>query len=126
MPMFGVMRDIFSSDDEFMSGVEDFFSVARTTPLVAAVCVRYYQPNWTEREQPLIPRAVTPWFTALRAYSSSISPNQPPVQHQSIISLHPSDDPLNVHHYLPKSSVSIPGRAFQRALKTYRFERVYH
>lgn len=35
-----------------MSGEEDFFSVARTMPLVA-----------------LMPREVTPWFTALRAYS---------------------------------------------------------
>jgi hypothetical protein len=36
-----------------MSGVEDFFSVARTMPLAA-----------------LMPREVTPWLTALRAYST--------------------------------------------------------
>lgn len=35
-----------------MSGDEDFFSVARTMPLVA-----------------LMPSEVTPWLTALRAYS---------------------------------------------------------
>lgn len=58
--MLGVIRDIFSSDDEFMSGVEDFFSVARTTPLVAEVCVRVYQLKQNEKEQPLIPKAVTP------------------------------------------------------------------
>lgn len=39
-----------------MSGDEDFFSVARTMPLVA-----------------LMPRDVTPWLTALRAYSTQQS-----------------------------------------------------
>ena len=36
-----------------MSGEDDFFSVARTIPFVA-----------------FMPREVTPWLTALRAYSS--------------------------------------------------------
>jgi hypothetical protein len=52
MPMLGVMREIFDDELESMRGVEDFFSVARTMPLAA-----------------LMPREVTPWFTALRAYS---------------------------------------------------------
>jgi len=33
--MLGVIHDIFSREHEFIRGVEDFFSVARTTPLVA-------------------------------------------------------------------------------------------
>lgn len=52
MPMFGVMREILEEEAESMRGVEDFFSVARTMPLAA-----------------LMPREVTPWFTAVRAYS---------------------------------------------------------
>jgi len=35
MPMSGVIKDIFSRDCDVMSGDEDFFSVARTTPFVA-------------------------------------------------------------------------------------------
>ncbi len=50
--MLGVMREILEAEEASMSGVEDFFSVARTMPLAA-----------------LMPREVTPWFTALRAYS---------------------------------------------------------
>ena len=50
--MLGVTREILEAEEESMSGVEDFFSVARTMPLAA-----------------LMPREVTPWFTALRAYS---------------------------------------------------------
>jgi hypothetical protein len=50
--MFGVMRETFEDEDASMRGVEDFFSVARTMPLAA-----------------LMPREVTPWLTALRAYS---------------------------------------------------------
>ena len=50
--MLGVMRETFDDEEASMRGVEDFFSVARTMPLVA-----------------LMPREVTPWFTALRAYS---------------------------------------------------------
>lgn len=33
--MFGVMRETLESDGGSMSGEDDFFSVARTTPLVA-------------------------------------------------------------------------------------------
>lgn len=33
--MFGVMRETFESEGGSMRGEEDFFSVARTTPLVA-------------------------------------------------------------------------------------------
>ncbi len=35
MPMFGVMRETFESEGGSMRGEDDFFSVARTTPLVA-------------------------------------------------------------------------------------------
>ena len=52
--MFGVMRETFEDDEASIKGEDDFFSVARTMPLAA-----------------LIPREVTPWFTALRAYSES-------------------------------------------------------
>ena len=54
MPMFGVMRLTFEAEEASMRGEEDFFSVARTMPLAA-----------------LMPREVTPWFTALRAYSET-------------------------------------------------------
>src|SRR5579862_7142214 len=53
MPIFGVMRDTLEREGGSMRGEEDFFSVASTMPLVA-----------------LIPSEVTPWFTALRAYSA--------------------------------------------------------
>lgn len=52
MPMLGVMSDTFEDEEASMRGVEDFFSVARTMPLAA-----------------LMPSEVTPWLTALRAYS---------------------------------------------------------
>ena len=52
MPILGVTRLILEDEEASMRGVEDFFSVARTMPLVA-----------------LMPREVTPWFTAARAYS---------------------------------------------------------
>lgn len=35
MPMSGVMRETFEREGGSMSGDEDFFSVARTIPLVA-------------------------------------------------------------------------------------------
>jgi hypothetical protein len=35
MPMFGVMSETLDNDGGSMSGDEDFFSVARTMPLVA-------------------------------------------------------------------------------------------
>ena len=50
--MFGVMRETLESEGGSMRGEEDFFSVARTMPFVA-----------------FMPREVTPWFTAFRAYS---------------------------------------------------------
>ena len=56
MPMSGVMRDILEAEVASMRGEEDFFSVASTMPFAA-----------------LMPREVTPWFTALRAYSGSYS-----------------------------------------------------
>lgn len=52
MPIFGVTRETLEDEAALMSGEEDFFSVARTMPLLA-----------------LMPREVTPWLTALRAYS---------------------------------------------------------
>lgn len=53
--MLGVMRETFDDDEASIKGVEDFFSVARTTPLAA-----------------LMPSEVTPWLTALRAYSGCV------------------------------------------------------
>ena len=50
--MLGVIRETLESEGGSMRGEEDFFSVASTMPFVA-----------------LIPRDVTPWFTALSAYS---------------------------------------------------------
>jgi hypothetical protein len=47
------MRETFDNEGASMSGDEDFFSVARTIPFVA-----------------LIPSDVTPWLTALSAYSA--------------------------------------------------------
>jgi hypothetical protein len=52
MPMLGVIRETLESEGGSMRGEDDFFSVARTMPFVA-----------------LIPSDVTPWFTALSAYS---------------------------------------------------------
>ena len=52
MPMLGVMRETLDDEEASMSGELDFFSVASTMPLAA-----------------LMPSEVTPWFTALRAYS---------------------------------------------------------
>jgi hypothetical protein len=54
MPMLGVMSLILERELWSARGDDDFFSVAMTIPLVA-----------------LMPRAVIPWFTALRAYSVS-------------------------------------------------------
>src|ERR1700761_138185 len=56
MPMLGVMRETLDEDEESMSGEEDFFSVASTMPLAA-----------------LMPSEVTPWLTALSAYSAGVS-----------------------------------------------------
>lgn len=35
--MLGVMREIFDDEEASISGDEDFFSVARTMPFVAAI-----------------------------------------------------------------------------------------
>lgn len=71
MPMLGVIRLTFDEEDESMSGEEDFFSVARTIPFVAKECIRSVREVWI-LYVPLIPREVTPWLTALRAYSGSM------------------------------------------------------
>jgi hypothetical protein len=39
--MFGVTRLTFDDDAESMRGDDDFFSVARTIPFVAAGCVSF-------------------------------------------------------------------------------------
>jgi hypothetical protein len=54
--MFGVTSEILDDEEASISGVDDFFSVARTMPFAA-----------------LIPNEVTPWLTALSAYSAEIS-----------------------------------------------------
>ena len=69
--MFGVMRETFESEGGSISGDEDFFSVARTIPLVA---VAWCYSNTCKYAGgrfalPLIPSAVTPWLTAFNAYS---------------------------------------------------------
>ena len=59
MPMFGVMRETLEREGGSMSGDEDFFSVARTTPLVA-----FRELTSSSRVNavilPLMPREVTP------------------------------------------------------------------
>ena len=50
--MLGVMRETFEEEEASISGLLDFFSVASTMPFAA-----------------FMPREVTPWFTALSAYS---------------------------------------------------------
>jgi len=46
MPMLGVMRLIFWRDVGSVSGDDDFFSVARTMPLVAAGLDGQYICSW--------------------------------------------------------------------------------
>lgn len=53
--MLGVTSETLDDEPASMSGVEDFFSVARTMPLAA-----------------LMPSDVTPWLTALSAYSGEL------------------------------------------------------
>ena len=70
--MSGVMYEIFSSEEGLVRGVLDFFSVARTTPLVAAEVLEncgVQGAGEVEEGVPLMPREVTPWLTALSAYS---------------------------------------------------------
>ena len=52
-----------------MRGEEDFFSVARTMPLVALDRVSSRLCRDALVNIPFMPRDVTPWLTALRAYS---------------------------------------------------------
>lgn len=74
MPMLGVTRLIFDREVGSARGDEDFFSVARTMPLVALGESQYdYSCSRIGKGEgdnlPLIPSAVTPWLTALSAYS---------------------------------------------------------
>lgn len=67
--MLGVMRLILDDDCESMSGDDDFFSVARTMPLVAAAFGQRVYVNTALQHIPLMPSEVTPWLTAFKAYS---------------------------------------------------------
>ena len=67
--MLGVMRLILDDDCESMSGDDDFFSVASTMPLVAAVFDQHVYVNMAVEDVPLMPSEVTPWLTAFKAYS---------------------------------------------------------
>lgn len=49
MPRSGVMEETLDSDGGSMSGDEDFFSVARTTPFVAAGVCLSVKDDSTER-----------------------------------------------------------------------------
>lgn len=71
--MLGVMRETLESEGGSISGDDDFFSVASTMPLVAGwrgqSRISRMVISKELRGIPLMPREVTPWFTALRAYS---------------------------------------------------------
>lgn len=71
--MLGVMRETLERDGGSISGDDDFFSVASTMPLVAGwrgqSRISRLEISEEVRSIPLMPREVTPWFTALRAYS---------------------------------------------------------
>ena len=67
--MLGVIRLILDDDCESMSGDDDFFSVARTMPLVAAACGQRSCRDMAVQDLPLMPSEVTPWLTAFKAYS---------------------------------------------------------
>lgn len=56
---------------EAISEVEAFFSVARTIPLVAMRDDVSNSVHQISGVLPLIPREVTPWFTAFNAYSDN-------------------------------------------------------
>lgn len=70
--MFGVMRLTFDEEPESMSSDDDFFSVARTMPLVAGEARQERTLGLDNENVPLIPSAVTPWLTAFRAYSRGV------------------------------------------------------
>ena len=70
MPTLGVMRETFESEEGSMRVEADFFSVARTMPLVAAEENQYRTKQYAGKVfRPLIPKDVTPWLTAFKAYS---------------------------------------------------------
>lgn len=70
MPTLGVMRETLEREEGSMRVEADFFSVARTMPLVAAAKNQYEIKEYTIKVfQPLIPKDVTPWLTAFNAYS---------------------------------------------------------
>jgi hypothetical protein len=74
MPISGVMREILDREGGSIKGDEDFFSVARTIPLVAVIgAVSLIVAVEELHHVPLIPSAVTPWLTAFKAYSSIVS-----------------------------------------------------
>lgn len=58
-----------------MRGDEDFFSVARTMPFVAIRLLGLWLWSILKLDlgSPLMPRAVTPWLTAFKAYSEAAS-----------------------------------------------------
>lgn len=66
------MRLILDDDCESMSGDDDFFSVARTMPLVAAASCQQCGTAVAQQTLPLIPSEVTPWLTAFKAYSIAV------------------------------------------------------
>lgn len=67
--MLGVMLLILDKELWSARGEDDFFSVARTIPFVAIHGQRQFVLECLVRREPLMPRAVIPWLTALRAYS---------------------------------------------------------
>ena len=60
MPRFGVISETLEREGGSMSGDEDFFSVARTTPLVAFDAHQRKNRKLTLGLLPLMPREVTP------------------------------------------------------------------
>ena len=72
IPISGVIKETFERDGGSIKGDDDFFSVARTTPLVADYDMSISALNHSRilnSNLPFMPKDVTPWFTAFRAYS---------------------------------------------------------
>jgi len=67
--MFGVIRETLEREGGSMRVDEDFFSVARTMPLVASDKLAQVRIFGEDICLPLIPNDVTPWLTAFNAYS---------------------------------------------------------
>jgi hypothetical protein len=68
--MLGVMRETLDREGGSMSGEDDFFSVARTMPFVAKIySLAKIMQTVAGTTVPFMPNDVTPWLTALRAYS---------------------------------------------------------